>query len=98
MLDKMYSIAEARDQFATLIRNVEQKDQPIQVTRRGKPVAVILSNTNYERLMMLQSEQNFWQSYQSWRTEWQIDSWEDNDDPFVDLRDQSPGRTVSLPA
>jgi prevent-host-death family protein len=43
MITKSYSIAEARDQFAALVRRVEEQKQPVHVTRRGETVAVILS-------------------------------------------------------
>ena len=42
-MNTTYSIAEARNQFADLIHKVEEKGEPVQVTRRGEPVAVILS-------------------------------------------------------
>jgi prevent-host-death family protein len=45
-----FSIAEARDKFAAIIRDVEETTQPVEVTRRGLPVAVILSTEQYSRL------------------------------------------------
>ena len=67
-----YSIAEARDQFAALIRNTEENHQPVQVTRRGQPVAVILSAEAYARLVANQPERNFWAAYQEWRQRWNV--------------------------
>ena len=67
-----YSIAEARDQFAALIRNAEENHQPVQVTRRGQPVAVILSAEEYTRLLANQPERNFWAAYQGWRQKWNV--------------------------
>jgi prevent-host-death family protein len=89
-----YSIAEARDQFTALIRQVEQKKQAVQVTRRGETVAVILSAAEYELLQLQQAQQDFWHSYQTWRQTWQVDEWEDDRDPFTGIRDQSAGREV----
>lgn len=92
----IYSIAEARNQFAALIREVEEGDEPVQVTRRGEPVAVILSRDKYEQLLAQQSRLDFWQAYQAWRQKWQVDTWEDEADPFAGIRDHSPGRRVVL--
>lgn len=86
-----YSVAEARDQFAALIHQVEAHKQPIQVTRRGEPVAVILAQGEYERLQeRLRSSPALWQAYLDWREEWGVDEWEDDIDPFADVRDRSP--------
>lgn len=43
------SIAEARHNLAALIHQAEQ-EQPIEITRRGAPVAVLLSQRDYTRL------------------------------------------------
>lgn len=94
MITKTYSIAEARDQFAALVRRVEQQKQPVHVTRRGEAVAVILSNQDYERMLAQQTQQNFWQAYQTWRQIWQVDEWEETSDPFTNIRDQSAGREI----
>lgn len=94
MTTKTYSIAEARNQFASLVRRVEEQKQPVHVTRRGESVAVILSAKDYELILAQQAQQDFWQSYQTWRQTWQVDKWEEEDDPFADIRDQSEGREV----
>ena len=91
-----YSIAEARNQFAALIREVGERHEAVQVTRHGAPVAVILSHDDYERLLAGRITQDFWQSYEAWRREWQVAEWEDEADPFEDVRDRSPGREVDL--
>jgi prevent-host-death family protein len=43
------SIAHARNRLAALVREVEQ-GQLVRLTRRGQPVAVLLSLREYERL------------------------------------------------
>lgn len=91
-----FSIAEARDNFAAIIRDVEETAEPVEVTRRGQPVAVILSTEQYARLSGKEQKQSFWEGYLEWREKWQVDEWEDEDDPFADLRDPSPGRPVDL--
>lgn len=88
-----YSITEARNQFATLIRNAEEKKQPVQVTRRGRPVAVILSTEAYARLVANQPQHNFWAAYQEWRQKW--DASDLDIDPEViwgDIREHAPAQ------
>jgi prevent-host-death family protein len=50
MMSKSYSIAEARDNFAAMVRDIEERVSVIELTRRGKPVAVLLSVGEYRRL------------------------------------------------
>ena len=86
-----YSIAEARNQFASLVRDAEENNQPVQVTRRGQPVAVILSAQEYARLLANQPERNFWAAYQDWRQKWQVSELDlDPDEIWGDVRDQTP--------
>lgn len=89
---KSYSIAEARDQFATIVHNLE-KSSPIEVTRRGKPVAVLLSIEAYQRL---QSQKlGFWEAYTTFLQTVDLTNLPD-EDLFIDIRDKSPGREVGL--
>ncbi|MBX3167922.1 MAG: type II toxin-antitoxin system Phd/YefM family antitoxin [Candidatus Eremiobacteraeota bacterium] len=46
---KQYSIAAARDQLARLVHDAEE-GQPVELTRRGKPVAILLAIEDYRRL------------------------------------------------
>ena len=50
------SIAEAKKGFSELLRRVQK--EPVIVTRRGKPDAVILSFKEYERLRRLRAYSN----------------------------------------
>jgi prevent-host-death family protein len=94
MITESYSIAEARDQFASLVRQVEEQKQPVHVTRRGEAVAVILSAKDYALILAQQAQQDFWQSYQTWRQTWLVDEWTEESDPFETIRDQSEGREL----
>jgi prevent-host-death family protein len=94
MTIKSYSIAEARDQFAALVRRVERQKQPVHVTRRGEAVAVIMSAEDYELILAQQSQQDFWRTYQTWRQTWQVDEWTEERDPFTGLREQASGREL----
>ena len=44
-----YSIAEAKNNLSGLVHEAEQ-GHPVRLTRRGKPVAVLISTQQYERL------------------------------------------------
>ncbi|MEW6280102.1 MAG: type II toxin-antitoxin system Phd/YefM family antitoxin [Candidatus Eremiobacterota bacterium] len=52
---RRYTIAEARDQLARIVHAVESEG-PVEFTRRGKPVAVLVSLSDYGR----SSELTFW--------------------------------------
>lgn len=92
-----YTITEAHNQFATLIHEVEKNHQPIEVTRHGQPVAVILSRQEYERLTTKpRSPTDFWERYMAWREAWQVDEWEEDFDPFADVRDRMPAPDVNV--
>jgi prevent-host-death family protein len=47
---KAVSIADAKNRLTELLYEAEE-GQPVQVTRRGQPVAVLLSENEYARLM-----------------------------------------------
>jgi antitoxin Phd len=46
---KRYSIAEARNNFTRLVHAAEE-GATVELTRRGKPIAVLLALEEYERL------------------------------------------------
>ena len=86
-----YSIAEARNQFAAIVRDAEETNQPVKVTRRGQPVAVILSAEEYARLLSNQPKRDFWAAYQQWRQKWQVEELDLNpDEIWGDIRDKTP--------
>lgn len=49
------SVAEAHDSLSDLLKRV--RDHPVTITRRGKPVAVLVSCEEYERLSRYQAYQ-----------------------------------------
>jgi len=92
-MTKKYSVAEARGQLPRLLHAVEAGEQ-VEITRRGKSVAVVISMEDYKRLAG--PTKSFAEAYKSWR---QSVSDEDLDlDPgyWDSLRDRSPGRDVKL--
>jgi prevent-host-death family protein len=92
-MTKQYSVAEARKLLPKLLHDVEG-GQPIEITRRGSAVAVVLSLTDYERLAG--SAAGFADAYATWRHKVDDADLELPDDYFDGLRDRSPGREVDL--
>lgn len=81
------SIAEAKTQLTRLIHQAE-RGEAVHITRRGKPVAVLLPEDEYARLRQGQEQQNFWDLIAEMRSDpgfepvdWskeQVDSWRDH--------------------
>ena len=88
-----FSIAEARDKFTRLVRRVEEK-APVELTRRGKTVAVLMSIEEYRRLQAQQ--RGFWDAYQTFRAEVDLKEAGVTEEDFTGLREPSPGREVNL--
>lgn len=88
---KEYSIAEVRNRLTALIREVEQKS-PIKLTRRGKPVAVLISIQEYERLAA--GNRQFWEAYTTFREEYDLGALNIQPTDFAGIRDRSAGREV----
>lgn len=97
---KQATIRDARNSLTSLVREVEC-GKPVRLTRRGKPVAVIVSENDYERLTSTRpSRKDPWLALQEWRAtlptgysgvaDLEVDSW----------RDRSPdgGRKSPWPA
>ena len=90
-MSRQYSIAEAREKLAHVIQEAEQGTK-VELTRRGKPVAILLSLNQYERLSRKRG--SFWDSYQEFRRRFK-DLNVETADAFEDVRDTSPGRDFS---
>ena len=88
---EQYSIAKARDHFTSLVRTVE-RESAVELTRRGKPVAVMLSIQEYKRLSTRQA--GFWEAYSAFRERVNLQELGIEPDTFDGLRDRSPGREV----
>ena len=88
------SIAEARNVLTRLIHAAEQ-GETVHITRRGKPVAVLVSEDAYERLQALEQKTDVWQAIQFWRENASFDWPEVTPEEVEGWRDRSPGREVS---
>ena len=87
------SVAEARQNFARLIDRAQQ-GRAIEITRRGEPVAVLLSATEYRALTG--ERPSFVEAIDRVRNRLAVDDLGIGDEEFEGLRDESPGRDVSL--
>jgi antitoxin Phd len=91
-MTERFSISHARDKLTSLVRRVEAR-RPIELTRRGKTVAVLMSADEYRRLTA--GERGFWEAYQTFRAA--VDPKESaiTAEDFANLRDRTPGRDWS---
>lgn len=68
---KTSTIAEAKNNLSQLIHQLES-DEAIHLTRHGRPVAVMLSEANYQKLT--QKNKGLFQAIQQWRSQLDEDS------------------------
>jgi prevent-host-death family protein len=94
IMEERYSIANAKNKLPSLIHSVEA-GRPVKLTRHGKPVAVLLSIKDYER--MNREKTGYWRSLNSWRKRTEDEGIVFTGEDFEGLRDNSPGREVELP-
>jgi prevent-host-death family protein len=90
-MSKQYSIAEARQDLAAIVHEAETTG-PIHFTRRGKNVAVLLSQVDYEKLTS--QRKDFWEAYQAFRISPDFAEVDVEPEIFTS-RDTSSGRDVS---
>ena len=80
---RRYSVTEARDHFTSLIREVEQQAS-VELTRHGKPVAVLLSSQEYKRLTA--SRPDFWEAYTAFRDQVNLQELDIEPEIWADVR------------
>jgi prevent-host-death family protein len=93
MASMKVSVAEARQHFARLIKRAQQ-GKAIEITRRGEPVAVLVSAAEYSAITG--ERPSFVDATRQVRERLGVDALEIGDADFEGLREQSPGRDVSL--
>jgi prevent-host-death family protein len=91
-MSKDFSIAEARKRLPALVHAVES-GPPVRLTRRGKPVAMLISLEEYEHLRPKRAD--LWQAIQAFRQRTDLAAL-DLEETFRGVRDRSPGRDVAL--
>jgi prevent-host-death family protein len=85
-----YSIAEAKSALPRLIHEAEA-GQMVELTRRGRPVAVVLSIAELQRLRA--PRPSFMETVERWRVEARVEELDlDPDEIFAGTRDASPGK------
>lgn len=88
-----YSIAEAKDHFTEIVHEAEQR-APVEITRRGRPVAVLLSIGDYRRL---QSQHHvFVEAYDDFRQRHDLANLAIEPSLFDGTRSPESGRTIEL--
>jgi prevent-host-death family protein len=92
-MSRRYSIADARTSLPTIIDQAEAGER-IELTRRGKPVAVVVSLREFERLRG--DRPRFGDAYKKFLTKYSLAQIGVDEDFAATTRDKSRGRTVSL--
>lgn len=93
-MPKQHTIADARANLADLVREAES-GRPVELTRRGKRVAVLVSTRDYERLVG--RPRHFSDAWDVFRGEVDVSSLAiEPEEIFAGVRDASPGRDPDL--
>lgn len=92
-MTKRYSIAEARSNLPSIVDQAEA-GQEIELTRRGKAVAVVVSLRDYARLRG--ERPRFSEAYQQFLATHALSEVGLEDDFFAETRDTTVGRDVAL--
>lgn len=90
---KRYSIADARANLPSLIDEVEGGKE-VELTRRGKPVAIVVSKRDYDR--MRPGGPRFGDLYREFLQRYSLSDIGIESQQVNDLRDQGEGRRVDL--
>lgn len=86
-----YSIGDAKNDFSGLVHQAEEA--PVEITRNGEPVAVLLSIAEYRRL---NGQGNFGELLKQFRRQHRSDLVVDEDVFPIEVRDRAPGPPVKL--
>jgi prevent-host-death family protein len=92
-MTRRYSIAEARSRLPSLVDEAESGVE-VELTRRGQPVAVLVSRREFERLRG--QRLHFGDAYRKFLEKHSLEEIGVQDDFAVAARHRSPGRKVSL--
>ena len=90
---KQYSIAKARSSLSTIVDQAEA-GQEVELTRRGKPVAVVIS---IQKLAQLHDERSsFSAAYKDFLTRFSLKDVGLDSEFVKSIRDNSAGREITL--
>ncbi len=88
-MPKSVSVAEARNQLTKLLRDAEAGG-PIEITRRGKPVAMLVAMEDYRPVT---PNPGWLDLVQLWHRD---GDWTNSDVDELFARDRAPGRPVDV--
>lgn len=88
-MTKRYSIAEAKNQLSRLVHEAEA-DTHVELTRRGQPVAVVISIHEYQRLATRPTKP-LWEAVNEFRSTHDMTT-DDLSTAFDDVRSKEAGR------
>lgn len=88
------SVAEAKTHLTRLLHQVES-GEPVHITRRGRAVAVLVSETEYARLQQSAQSKNFWEQIEEMRAVPSFQAVEWTHEELTDLRAKMSGREFS---
>lgn len=92
-MSQRYSIAEARSRLPKIVDQAESGVE-VELTRRGRPVAVLVSHREFERLRG--KRQHFADAYRKFLMTHSLQEIGVDDDFAAFLRDKTSGRKVSF--
>ena len=92
-MPKSYSVADARAHLPDILDDVESGKE-IELTRRGRAVAVVISTEKYEALRREQSD--FGEAYRAFLDRHAVAEVGLEADFFDSVRDREPGRKIRL--
>ena len=92
-MSKQYSIADARRNLPTVVDEAESGAE-VQLTRRGRPVAVVVSIEEYDRLKAHRT--TFGEAYDAFRKKFPEGGEGISAEYFRALRERGRGREVDL--
>lgn len=93
-MSRKYTLAEARSRLPTIVDEAEA-GEAIELTRRGKPVAVVVSHREFERLLR-GNRPSFGSAYDSFLEHHPLEGSGVDADFAVSTRDHSHGRKVPM--
>ena len=91
-MGKQYPIGRARDRLPAIVHEVE-RGSAVELTRRGKPVAVMVSVQDYQRLSS--GRPDFWGALEAFRRSVDLRELDIQPGTFDAVRETSPGRELS---
>lgn len=85
------SVADAKTHLARLLHEVES-GEAVHITRRGRAVAVLVSEAEYARLQQSALSKSFWEEIQAMRAEPEFEPIDWTPEALADLRSKTTGR------